>query len=169
LREIEARLGAVLVSVVATERELPIADAVSSYVFNSQILTLDDGKRVLLAPEQTRDNPHARAFGDRLLATEHAVDRVEYFGLGQSMRNGGGPACLRLRMPLTDEQAAAIRGNVLWTPELDGQLCAWVERHYRDRLAPADLADPLLMREGMTALDELTQILALGALYDFQR
>jgi succinylarginine dihydrolase len=169
LGEIEARLGAVLVRVVATERELPIADAVSSYVFNSQVLTLDDGTTVLLAPEQTRDNPHARAFVDRLLATEHAVDRVEYFGLSQSMRNGGGPACLRLRVPLTDDEASAIRGNVLWTPALDAKLCAWVERHYRDRLEPSDLADPLLMREGMTALDELTRILDLGALYDFQR
>ena len=48
------------------------------------------------------------------------------------------------------------------------QLEAWVEKHYRDTLSPADLADPNLTEESFTALDELTQILALGSIYEFQ-
>jgi succinylarginine dihydrolase len=46
---------------------------------------------------------------------------------------------------------------------------AWVDAHYRDRLAPSDLKDPKLARESMSALDELTQILRIGSVYDFQR
>ena len=46
---------------------------------------------------------------------------------------------------------------------------AWIERHYRDRLVPADLADPALLDETRRALDELTQLLHLGAVYPFQR
>jgi succinylarginine dihydrolase len=85
------------------------------------------------------------------------------------MRNGGGPACLRLRVPLTEREIAAAHPGVFFTPELHAQLTAWVIRHYRDRLSPADLADPNLLEESQRALDELSGILSLGAIYDFQR
>ena len=54
------------------------------------------------------------------------------------------------------------------TPELFTTLNAWVDKHYRDRLAESDLADPQLLIECRTALDELTQILKLGSVYPFQ-
>jgi succinylarginine dihydrolase len=85
------------------------------------------------------------------------------------MNNGGGPACLRLRVPLTDEEAGAVSAGVFFSPALHDRLAAWVMRHYRDRLLPSDLADPALAREGLEALDELTRILKLGSVYDFQR
>ena len=53
-------------------------------------------------------------------------------------------------------------------PSLHARLVAWVERHYRDRLAPEDLADPQLLDESRRALDELTRILGLPSLYPFQ-
>jgi len=87
----------------------------------------------------------------------------------QSMRNGGGPACLRLRVVLSAAERAALSGRVLLDDTLHGELTAWVERHYRDRLAPKDLADPQLAEESLAALDELTGILAIGAVYPFQR
>jgi len=86
----------------------------------------------------------------------------------QSMRNGGGPACLRLRVVLGAEERGALAGRVLLDDALHGELTAWVERHYRDRLAPEDLADPALARETLVALDELIAILALGSVYPFQ-
>lgn len=76
---------------------------------------------------------------------------------------------MRLRVPLTDAEASALGANVLFSQALDRDLVRWVKRHYRDRLVPADLHDPALARESFTALDELTQILKLGSLYDFQR
>ena len=39
---------------------------------------------------------------------------------------------------------------------LFASLDEWIERHYRDRLAPADLTDPALLDESRTALDALT-------------
>jgi succinylarginine dihydrolase len=85
------------------------------------------------------------------------------------MKNGGGPACLRLRVVLTEAERAAVRANVWIDDALFASLDAWIEKHYRDRLAPADLTDPALLEESRTALDALTQILKLGSLYDFQR
>ncbi len=85
------------------------------------------------------------------------------------MKNGGGPACLRLAVPLTLEERAAVRGRVFLDDGLDRELIAWVDKHYRDRLALDDLADPALYAECLTALDELTALLELGSVYDFQR
>jgi succinylarginine dihydrolase len=155
--------------IMATERELPIADAVAAYPFNSQLLELPGGAVVLLAPEESRAHPRARAFLERVAAESGVVSEVRYVDVNQSMQNGGGPACLRLRVGLTEDEVRAIRADVLFTPDLHDRLAQWVERHYRDRLAPADLADPALAREGMAALDELTSILRLGPVFDFQR
>ncbi|HEY8493818.1 MAG TPA: N-succinylarginine dihydrolase, partial [Myxococcota bacterium] len=93
---------------------------------------------------------------------------VVTFDLRQSMRNGGGPACLRLRVVLDARQAAAVAPGVWLDEALHARLVAWVERHYRDRLAPEDLADPQLLDESRRALDELTRILGLPSLYPFQ-
>ncbi|MCG8612716.1 MAG: N-succinylarginine dihydrolase, partial [Pseudomonadales bacterium] len=91
-----------------------------------------------------------------------------YFDLHQSMQNGGGPACLRLRVVLSDAQWQAINQGVVLNDAKYRELCNWVERHYRDELQPKDLADPALLNESRTALDELTTILNLGSFYLFQ-
>jgi succinylarginine dihydrolase len=171
--ELLARLRAVLGdgfrAVVASDRELPVGVAVASYPFNSQLLELPDGTLVLLAPEESRDDPRARAFLERVVSEDNPVSRVHHRDVRQSMSNGGGPACLRLRVPLTEDEVRSVQANVFFTPTLHGRLVDWVTRHYRDRLLPTDLSDPALAREGMSALDELTRILDLGSVYDFQR
>ena len=149
---------------VASEKELPAEVAVKAYPFNSQLLTLPDGTLALLAPEESRDEPRVRAFLERL-----PLSRVHYLALGDSMENGGGPACLRQRILLADEERAAVEARVFWDEALGQELEAWVGRHYRDRVTGDDLRDPLLAREGLAALDELTRILRLGPVYDFQQ
>jgi succinylarginine dihydrolase len=162
-------LGEALVAVVATDEELPVAAAVAAYPFNSQLLTLPDGSMALVAPEEAREDRHARAFLERLVASGGPVKRVHHLDLRQSMQNGGGPACLRQRIVLEDEERAAIGARVFFDDALASELEAWVKKHYRDRLVAADLADPRLHRESLAALDELTRILRLGSVYDFQR
>lgn len=169
IEDLRRLLGDELFVVRASVDELPPSSAVSAYPFNSQVVTLPDGSMAIVAPEDSRDDPAARAFLDRVVAAGGPVRAVHYVGVRQSMKNGGGPACLRLRVQLTDVEAGALAGHVLVDDPLEAALRAWVERHYRDRLRPDDLADPALAREGMRALDELTQLLQLGALYDFQR
>ena len=158
-----------LVSILAADRELPVASAVSAYPFNSQLLTLPDGTMTIVAPEEAREDPHARAFLQRVVQEGGPVKSVHHLDLRQSMENGGGPACLRQRIVLEDAERAAVPARVFWDDALGKELEAWVKRHYRDRLVGEDLADPRLARETMTALDELTRILRLGRVYDFQR
>ena len=94
---------------------------------------------------------------------------LKVVSLRESMYSGGGPACLRLRVVLTEAERQAVNPAVLMNDRLFTTLNSWVDRHYRDRLTQADLADPQLLREGRTALDELTQLLDLGSVYAFQR
>lgn len=157
--------------VEVSQADLPIEDAVKSYLFNSQLLSLPGEDRLtLLAPVETQENPRAHAAAQALAASNGPIGRVEYVDVRQSMRNGGGPACLRLRVVLTEEELAAANPAQQFDASLHERLGAWAERHYRDRLAPSDLADPQLLNESRAALDELTGILALGSdFYPFQR
>ncbi|HTH62882.1 MAG TPA: N-succinylarginine dihydrolase [Paraburkholderia sp.] len=151
------------------DRDVSVADAVSTYLFNSQLLSRADGSQVLVVPQECREHPRVARYLDGLVAAGGPVRDVIVFDLRESMKNGGGPACLRLRVVLGDDERAAVARGVWIDDALFATLDAWIERHYRDRLAPADLADPGLLDESRTALDELTQILGLGSLYDFQR
>jgi len=169
LQVLREKLGPDFRAVVASSAELPPRDAVKAYPFNSQVLTLPDGTMAIVAPLESRETPAARAFLERVVAEDTPVKAVHYLDVRQSMNNGGGPACLRQRVWLTDTERRAIRADVFYTPALHDSLAAWVRRHYRDVLRARDLQDPQLARETMTALDELTRILQLGSVYDFQR
>ena len=151
--------------------DLPLADAISSYLFNSMLVRLPDYARLtLICPTETRDNPRSHAVAESLAASNGPIGRVEYVDVRQSMRNGGGPACLRLRVVLTGAELAATNPAMRLTDELHARLSIWAATWYRDELRPADLADPALLDESRGALDELTGILELGAgFYPFQR
>lgn len=169
LSTLKTSLGDTFTFALASNAELPAEAAVGAYPFNSQVLTLPDGTMAIIAPFEAREQPQARAFLERVVQEDNPVKVVHYLDLRQSMHNGGGPACLRQRIPLTEAERDAITANVFYTPELHAELSAWIARHYRDRLAAADLSDPKLVRESLEALDALTRILKLGNVYDFQR
>ncbi|ATX78177.1 N-succinylarginine dihydrolase [Reinekea forsetii] len=171
LAELDAKLiGAKLISVCVPSAEVSLHDAVRSYLFNSQLLTQSDGSMTLIVPAECRSITSVADYLTRLLADPaNPIQTVQVFDLKQSMNNGGGPACLRLRVALTEAEYQAIHPGVIITPTLYQQLNSWVDRHYRDRLVCADLADPLLITESRTALDELTRLTGLGSIYSFQR
>jgi succinylarginine dihydrolase len=149
--------------------DLPLKDAIQSYLFNSQIVTLPDGSMSLIAPIETRDNPRCRAVIEKIERGKNPIKSVHYVDVRQSMRNGGGPACLRLRVMLDQPELAAMHQGVVLTDSLYTSLRQWVEKHYREKLSGDDLADPKLLEESRTALDELSRMLELGDIYDFQR
>ena len=149
--------------------EVSLADALESYLFNSQVVTLPDGSMCLVAPWECCQIESVYTWIQRLLAGDNPVRRVEYVDLRESMRNGGGPACLRLRVVLNPSQQTSMHPAIMMTSERLARLEVWVERRYRDRLRLDDLTDPGFVDETRAALDELTQILDLGPLYPFQR
>jgi len=154
--------------IVVDERHVSLERAVSTYLFNSQLLVARKGGMLLVAPSECREDFTVSSYLDELVSGEGPIRETLTFDLRQSMHNGGGPACLRLRVALTDAERAAIGARVWLDDALHAELVAWVEQHYRDRLAPSDLADPALLDEGRTALDELSRMLRLGSVYPFQ-
>jgi succinylarginine dihydrolase len=166
--EIRRKLGSALAVVEVPNDEVAVADAVSSYLFNSQLLTRIEGEMVLVVPEECRSNARVWTYLQKLLAASTPIKELLVFDLRESMRNGGGPACLRLRVELTHDEATAVNPHVLMSNKLYATLTAWVEKHYRDHMSDADLADPQLLNECRAALDELTAILKLGSVYPFQ-
>jgi len=169
-RRVQATLpGACFVQV--PERDVSVADAVSSYLFNSQLICVPGTLgHTLVVAQECAENPKVWACIQRLIAEPSCpINAVQVFDLRQSMHNGGGPACLRLRIVLTPAERAAVNTQSWITAEKADALETWVKAHYRDRLVFADLADPALLDESRTALDRLTQLLGLGSIYDFQR
>ena len=168
LEQLRASLGAEFQAIVASERELPLSDAVAAYPFNSQLLSLASGQMHVVAPLESQRNARAREFLERALAECPLISSIDYLDVNGSMRNGGGPACLRLRVPLTERESSRLSGSVLFDERCERELTTIVNRRYRERLTLDDIADPKLADEASTALDEITQVLGLGAVYDFQ-
>jgi len=167
LGELRASIGEAFNPIVVPADQVRLDDAVGSYLFNSQLLRRADGELLLVAPAECRENARVAAYLDALLA-EGPITEMLAFDLKQSMRNGGGPACLRLAVELKPAERAALAARVLLDDALAFELDTWIRKHYRDRLAPEDLGDPSLIDESRRALDELTRILRLPAVYPFQ-
>ncbi|MCW8878664.1 MAG: N-succinylarginine dihydrolase [Kangiellaceae bacterium] len=148
--------------------QVGVEDAVHSYLFNSQLVTLSPGHMAIIAPGECQENESVRRYLESVVEQDNPIKEVKIYDVKQSMQNGGGPACLRQRVVLNQSEIAAANQSVFITDELYSTLTQWVEKHYRDSLSERDLADPLLLVESRTALDELTKILNLGSVYPFQ-
>lgn len=84
--------------VVVPAAAVSLADAIASYLFNAQLLTLPAGEMALVIPLEAWEHPRVRAWLDTMLASNGPIRRVLPVDVRQSMANGGGPACLRLRV-----------------------------------------------------------------------
>jgi succinylarginine dihydrolase len=169
MRQIRRAFDGELHLIEVPEDRVSLQDAIETYLFNSQLVTLPDGTMSLIAPVECRERANvASCIGD-IVAADNPIRGVHYLDVRQSMRNGGGPACLRLRVILTEPQLALVHHGVLLTDSLYASLVQCVSRRYRESIHPEDLPDPKLLVESRDALDELTRILGLGSVYDFQR
>lgn len=170
LQEIQQKFGdSELHFIQVDDDEVSVQEAINTYLFNTQIITLPCGEMAIIAPTECQNHATVSAYLDALPQRGTPIKKVHYFDVKESMRNGGGPACLRLRVALKQAELAAVNANTLITEKTYSALTGWVNKHYRDQLREDDLRDPNLLMESRSALDELTQILALGSVYSFQR
>lgn len=164
------RAAAPFVEIIeAPASKLSLEDAVKSYLFNSQLVTLPGGEMALILPTESEENARVKAFLEETVAQNNPINRLVFKNVRESMRNGGGPACLRLRVVLSEEEAAAADPHFILDDAKITALEGWVKAHYRDRLVPDDLRDPAFMEESLAAMQALTDLLEMGAFYDFQQ
>lgn len=140
---------AVIVEVPASRVSLEAA--IRSYLFNSQLVTLPDGSMALIVPAECRETAEVWAWLHDTIARDGPIRRIEVLDLRESMRNGGGPACLRLRVAVDDAAYAAIDPRFLLDTARCDMLTALVERHWPERIAPDDLGTPGLWHRCRTA------------------
>lgn len=168
LQEIEKKLYPVpLIKIPVQTQDISLREAVSSYLFNSQLLPIEKEGWMLLAPEECKHIPVVHDY-IKFLTQNSVIKEVHFIPIRQSMQNGGGPACLRLRVVLTEEEAQAVHKGVCLSEKLYEQIKTWIKKHYREKLHPEDLLDPVLIEESHNALDELSHLLQFKNIYPFQ-
>jgi succinylarginine dihydrolase len=137
---------------------LPLQDAVNSYLFNGQILSRrDDHSMTIVCPAQVQETPAALAVVKQLIAGEGPITDFRIVDLRESMNNGGGPACLRLRVPMSEAQWQSLPPGVRFTDTLADRLCEIVERHYPETLSLDDLLDADLIDVSRRAVHAIRQ------------
>lgn len=170
LSEIQSKFGDEKVHFICVKTEdVTVSEAVKTYLFNTQIITLPNDDMAIIAPSECEESESVSQYLANLVNLDTPIKQVKYFDVKQSMRNGGGPACLRLRVAMTGQELEAVNNQTLINDLQFTRLNQWVDKHYRDVLLVDDLRDPQLLTESRTALDELTQLLKIGSVYPFQR
>lgn len=149
--------------------QVSLDEAIRSYLFNSQLLSGPDGDMsamTLIAPTECQEVEAVAQYLQRLTA-DHSqpIRHVEFVDVRQSMSNGGGPACLRLRVLLNEQELQAVNPAFMLDDDKIDALQAWVNEHYRDSLHPLDLLDPAFMHECNAAMTSLTELLGCPDLY----
>ena len=152
---------AVIVEVPASA--VSLADAIASYLFNSQLVTLPGGDMALLLPAEARANAAVATYLDILLAGNTPIRSLQFVEVRESMRNGGGPACLRLRVAC---DPATVDPRFLLDHAKVARLEAIVAAHWPDAIEPTGLGDPALWRQAALARDALLVELGLTELME---
>ena len=147
--------------VEVADADVPLADAIRSYLFNAQLVTPPDGAMTLVAPTECRETQSVNGWIERHLASNGAIRRVEYVDVRQSMANGGGPACLRLRVAC-DPQAVDPR-FLVDEAKLDG-LAKVIATHWPEEIAAADLQSAALIGDVERARARLLSTLGIEEL-----
>ena len=148
--------------------DISLDDLVSSYLLNSQLITIKNNEMMMLLPEEVQNHSNCMRWLEEIKSSS-PIKHIEFVDIRQSMMNGGGPACLRFKITVNNNEFNQINEKFLLTPKKLMDLRALVTKHYRDTLNPADLLDNNLVQESYRFLDELTQLLDLGNIYDFQK
>lgn len=159
IRKFFGRAGGDFFAEQFSNAELPIEDAIGSYFFNSQIVSRPDGGMTLICPQEVEETPTAAKCAKRLVDGSCPIDEVRFFDLRQSMNNGGGPACLRLRVVVTEQELSKLSTKYKLDEAKAERLGNWIESHYRDTLTPDDLKDPAMVAESRNALQALVAVL----------
>jgi succinylarginine dihydrolase len=141
--------------------DVPIADAIKSYLFNAQLVTPPGGEPTLIVPGEARETPSVWRWIERHLASNGPIRRVEVVDVRQSMANGGGPACLRLRVvadPATVDPRFLVDGAKL------DRIAAAIERNWPAEIHIDALQQPALIGDIERARGALLEELGLAEL-----
>ena len=129
--------------VEVSDADVPLADAIRSYLFNAQLVTLPGGEMTLIVPAEARETPSVWRWLERHVAGNGPIRRVEVVDVRESMANGGGPACLRLRV--VADPATVDPRFLVDEAKLD-RIGEVVGRLWPEKIHASELQEPALIR-----------------------
>jgi len=138
-----------------------LEDAIRSYLFNAQLVTLPGGGMALILPGEARETPSVWSWLEQMVAGNGPIRSLRVVDVRQSMANGGGPACLRLRVVA---DPATVDPRFLVDPAKLDRIAAAIEAHWPEQIAPDDLEAPTLWRDIEAARRALHDTLGLAEL-----
>ena len=138
-----------------------LAEAIKTYLFNAQLLTLPSGGMALVVPEECRESASVWAWCEGLLATNGPIREVIPVDVRQSMANGGGPACLRLRVVA---DPASVDPRFLLDEAKAELLEKVVGEYWPEQIDPSDIGNAALAETVRTARRKLLESLDLAIL-----
>jgi succinylarginine dihydrolase len=144
IREI---MPAAEIIIVPADR-ISLADAVQSYLFNAQLVTLPDGGMALILPTEAQANPRVWGWLEEMIAGNGPIRRLVPVDVRQSMANGGGPACLRLRVVC--DPATVDPRFIADEVKLD-RMAGVIASHWPENITPDQLSDPALVKQVQAA------------------
>ncbi|WP_072381775.1 N-succinylarginine dihydrolase [Novosphingobium sp. NDB2Meth1] len=147
--------------VIVPASAVSLADAIASYLFNAQLLTLPGGEMGLVIPLEAWEHPRVRAWLDGMLASNGPIRRVLPVDVRQSMANGGGPACLRLRVVA---DPATVDPRFLLTEARADMLETLIAKAWPEQIDPTDLGSDSLASSVIAARAALLEALGLSEL-----
>lgn len=160
--DLRARLPGVEIVEVPADR-VSLADAIASYLFNAQLVTLPSGEMALVLPEEARETPSVWAWLEEHVVGNGPIRRLEVVDVRQSMANGGGPACLRLRVVA---DPASVDPRFLVDEARLDDIAAVIETHWPATIRSDDIADPALVRRIEAARTALLETMGTVELID---
>jgi succinylarginine dihydrolase len=138
-----------------------LEDAIRSYLFNAQLVTAPGGGTTLIVPEEARETPPVWSWLQHHLAGNGAIRDVKVVDVRQSMANGGGPACLRLRVVC---DPATVDPRFLVDEAKLDRLAGVIARTWPEEIAVEALGDPALIRDVERAREALLDECGLAEL-----
>lgn len=136
-------------------------DAITSYLFNAQLVSLAEGGMGLVLPTEAQDNHAVWRWLEDHVRGNGPITSLLPVDVRQSMANGGGPACLRLRVVA---DPASIDPRFIADEDRLDRIASVISRYWPSQIAPDDLASNALAKEVRTARNALLEALDLGEL-----
>ena len=141
--KIKALMPEAEIVVVPADR-VSLADAIQTYLFNAQLVTLPDGNMALILPSEAQANANVWGWLSEMVTGNGPIRELVPVDVRQSMANGGGPACLRLRVVA---DPATVDARFMATENMLDRIAEVIEAHWPESIAPAQLADEALVRQ----------------------
>ncbi|MEL7691603.1 N-succinylarginine dihydrolase [Citromicrobium bathyomarinum] len=146
------------------ESAVSLEEAIRTYLFNAQLVTLPDGTMALIVPSECRDSETVWNFCEKMIAGNGPIRQVIPVDVRQSMANGGGPACLRLRVVA---DPATVDPRFLLDEAKADLIESVIASHWPERIEPGQIGhSPELEQAISAAWISLVRALDLGELID---